>query len=53
MNRVFSSIMKQTWLWFDHNFPHCSRAHGEMHFQTTFVEEYGIVGLQQPMVIED
>lgn len=46
MNGMFSPIVKQTWLWFDNNFPHCSSACGEMHFQTALVQEYRVIGLQ-------
>lgn len=53
MNGMFSPVVKQTWLWFDNNLPHCSCACGEMHFQTALVQEYCIIGLQQQMVIQD
>lgn len=53
VNRVFSPIVKRTWLWFDNNFPHCPCACGEMHFQTALVQEYCIIGLQEQKVIPD
>lgn len=46
MNGVLPPVVKQTRLRFDHNFPHYSRACGEMHFQTALVQEDRIVGLQ-------
>lgn len=53
MNGMFSPVVKQTRLWFDDNFPHCSCPHGEMHFQTALVQEYRIIGLQYQGVVED
>lgn len=53
MNRMLSPVVKQTWLRFDDNFPHCARPCGEMHFQPALVQEDRIIDLQQQMVIED
>lgn len=47
VNGMFSPVVKQTRLRFDDNFPHCSRPHGEMHFQTALVQEYRVIGLQE------
>lgn len=46
MNRMFSSVMKEARVWFDDNFPHCACPCGQMHLQTTFVEEYRVISLQ-------